>query len=202
MVDLDRLSDEQLIERARRAPEEEGRMLLDTLYRRAYPKVARWCLRICGGRQEATDVAQEVFLRVHDKLDDFRLDSRFSTWLYVVTRNVAINRGIAANRGRATSLDQDTLHELEDQKPTPEERAETGEIAARLRRAMREDLEPLEAKVLYLHYVNGITLPALTERLGLSNKSGAKAYLVAGKRKLERKFGRWLAVQSMTGDGR
>jgi hypothetical protein len=61
---------------------------------------------------------------------------------------------------------------------------------------MERDLEPLEAKVLYLHFVDGLTLPAITELLDLQNKSGAKAYIVNGKRKLERKFGRWLSRQS------
>jgi hypothetical protein len=35
--------------------------------------------------------------------------------------------------------------------------------------------------------------------LGLENKSGAKAYIVSGGRKLKRRFGRWLAHQSAGG---
>jgi len=61
---------------------------------------------------------------------------------------------------------------------------------------MANYLEPLEARVLYLHYVDGMSLPALTEMLWLDNKSGAKAYVVSGGRKLKRRFGRWLARQS------
>jgi hypothetical protein len=57
---------------------------------------------------------------------------------------------------------------------------------------MRRDLEPLEARVLYLHYVDGMTLPAITELLALPNLSGAKAFVVSGRRKLERRFGAWL----------
>ncbi len=66
-------------------------------------------------------------------------------------------------------------------------------MLAAFREAMRHDLEPLEAKVLYLHYVEGMTLPAITELLALDNRSGAKAYIVGGRRKLERRFGQWLA---------
>jgi DNA-directed RNA polymerase specialized sigma24 family protein len=80
-----------------------------------------------------------------------------------------------------------------------EELVEKGEIAAALREAMTRDLEPLEAKVLYLHYVDGVTLPGITSMLGLENKSGAKAYIVSGGRKLKRRFGRWLAHQSAGG---
>src|SRR5436305_14367138 len=69
-MDLDRLSDEELIERARREAAHADACLA-VLYRRYYPKVAAWCLRIGGDRQEAADLAQEVFLRVHERLDGF-----------------------------------------------------------------------------------------------------------------------------------
>jgi hypothetical protein len=39
-----------------------------------------------------------------------------------------------------------------------------------------------------LHYHEGLTLPAIGRLLGLTNRSGAKAYLVAAKRKLRRHF--------------
>ena len=47
---------------------------------------------------------------------------------------------------------------------------------ATMREAMAE-LEPLEAKVLYLHFAHGLTLPRITEMLGLENRSGAKAFI-------------------------
>ena len=40
--------------------------------------------------------------------------------------------------------------------------------------------EPLEARVVYLHHVDGLSLPAITALLDLHNKSGAKAYLEHG----------------------
>jgi RNA polymerase sigma-70 factor (ECF subfamily) len=162
--------------------------------------VAGWCLRVSGDREEAADVAQEVFLRVHERLVSFRGDSRFSTWLYTVTRSVAINRGVAARRRRTEALDEEGMPELVEPSPGAEEMAEKGEILAAFRAAMERDLEPLEAKVLYLHFVDGVQLAAITEMLGLQNKSGAKAYIVSGGRKLKRRFGPWLARQS-AGEG-
>src|SRR5262245_15849887 len=61
-MDFDRLSDEELIERGRRPGSEAA---LAVLYERYHAKVAAWCLRLSGDRQEAADLAQEVFLRVH-----------------------------------------------------------------------------------------------------------------------------------------
>ncbi|MEA2600412.1 MAG: polymerase sigma-70 factor, subfamily [Acidobacteriota bacterium] len=197
-MDLDRLSDEELIERAR---SESGAAdtCLAVLYRRYYTKVAGWCLRISGDRQGAADLAQEVFLRVHERLGGFRGDSRFSTWLYTVTRSVAINRGVAARRRETDPLDQEGMPEPVAPEPGADEMAEKGEILAAFREAMERDLEPLEARVLYLHYVDGVPLAGITEMLNLQNKSGAKAFIVSGGRKLKRRFGRWLARQSAGG---
>ena len=122
-MDLERLSDEELIERVRRVPAEADACLA-LLYRRYYPKVAAWCLRIGGDRQEAADLAQEVFLRVHERLDGFRGDSRFSTWLYTVTRSVVINRGVAARRRQSESLDAVEIPEPVEPAPGAQEELE------------------------------------------------------------------------------
>jgi RNA polymerase sigma-70 factor (ECF subfamily) len=190
-MDLERLSDEQLIAHARAADQAGRDASLDVLYRSCHPRVAAWCLHFCGDRQEAADLAQEVFLRLHQRLDTFRGESRFSTWLYTLARRVAINRGQAAARRRMDSLDQ-IAAEPADPAPDAETAAARDEMLAAFRAAMRDDLEPLEAKVLYLHYVEGMTLPAITGLLALQNRSGAKAYVVGGRRKLERRFGAWL----------
>jgi hypothetical protein len=46
-------------------------------------------------------------------------------------------------------------------------------------------LTPMEVRVLTLHYVHDLTVPAITRRLMLSNPSGAKAYIVSAHRKLK-----------------
>ena len=192
MDDLERLSDEELVARARAAPDPAtADRVLGVLYRRFQPRVAAWCVRFCGDREQALDLAQEVFLRLHEKIGTFRGESRFSTWLYTLARRVAINRGEAARLRRASSLD-DLAAEPQDPGVDAETAAARGQVLAAFREAMRNDLEPLEARVLYLHYVDGMTLPAITELLALPNLSGAKAFIVSGRRKLERRFGPWL----------
>jgi RNA polymerase sigma-70 factor (ECF subfamily) len=189
-------TDEELVETICRGPKREAERCREILFRRFYPKVLSWCRRFSGDQQEASDLAQDVFLRIHERLHTFKGRSRFSTWLYTVTRRTAINRGIAARRREAISLEGEELPEPVDPAPNAQERAEVGQLARELRLAMARDLEPLEARVLYLHHVNGMTLPAITDLLGLENKSGAKAYIVNGRRKLDRKFGRWMRRQT------
>jgi DNA-directed RNA polymerase specialized sigma24 family protein len=76
-----------------------------------------------------------------------------------------------------------------DPAPDAQDVLEASRDLERLRDAMEKHLDPVEAKVLYLHYVDGLTLPAITRLLALDNKSGAKAFVVGGTRKLKRKLG-------------
>ena len=48
-------------------------------------------LRVVNNREDASEVAQEVFMIVHNKLKDFRFESSFKTWVYRITANCAIN---------------------------------------------------------------------------------------------------------------
>ncbi|HXV75886.1 MAG TPA: sigma-70 family RNA polymerase sigma factor [Candidatus Polarisedimenticolaceae bacterium] len=184
--ELSRASDDQLVSNARRALGPARAVCLETLYRRFYPRVARWCVKVSRDREEAADLAQEVFLRVHSRFDTFRGDCAFSTWLYTVMRSVAINRGLTLKRIADRTGPASAIDEAADGGRDPAQHVERDERMRRLRRLIDSRLEPLEARVLYLHYVDGMSLPAITRLLGLANKSGAKAFVVSGKRKPRR----------------
>ncbi len=182
----DTMSDEELVERFRQDPSsEESRMALGLLYRRYFEKVARWTLRLASDRDDASDLAQEVFVRVQERLHTFRGDARFQTWLYTVARSVALNRADARRRRPSEPLD--LLSEEPEAPSDPiEARLDSNRLQSALKKAMREDLEPMEAQVLWLHFIHGMTVPALSARFDLRNKSGAKAVLVSAVRKLRR----------------
>src|SRR4029077_17428091 len=55
-------------------------------------KVFNLVLRMIGNREEAEDVAQEVFVTVFKAIDSFRGDSKLSTWLYRIGANQCKNR--------------------------------------------------------------------------------------------------------------
>ena len=66
-------------------------LAFERLYRRHVSKVhslARWLL----GRDDVDDVLQDVFIRVWEKLDTFRGNSAFSTWLHRLATNVILRR--------------------------------------------------------------------------------------------------------------
>src|SRR6266404_2378518 len=65
-------------------------------------------LRMLGSRAEAEDIAQEVFLRVHRAMRDFRGEARLSTWLYGIASNLCLNR-LASSGHRRMRHDEDAI---------------------------------------------------------------------------------------------
>jgi RNA polymerase sigma-70 factor, ECF subfamily len=77
-----------LLRRLRDRDERAFRELLDLHKDRVY----NITFRMLGNRAEAEDVAQEVFISVFKTIDQFREESKFSTWLYRVAVNHCKNR--------------------------------------------------------------------------------------------------------------
>ena len=63
----------------------------DELMRRYKHPVANFVYRMIGRAEDADDVAQEVFVRVYRNLDAYRPGTKFSTWLFALARNAAID---------------------------------------------------------------------------------------------------------------
>jgi RNA polymerase sigma-70 factor (ECF subfamily) len=55
-------------------------------------RVFNLTLRMLGNRAEAEDIAQEVFITVFKRIDQFREEAKFTTWLYSITINTCKNR--------------------------------------------------------------------------------------------------------------
>jgi RNA polymerase sigma-70 factor (ECF subfamily) len=78
----------------------------EILVRRHQERVFRLLYRMLGSAEEAEDVAQETFLNLHRHGRRFRHESRFSTFVYRVAANAALNhrRSLGRERGRLTLL--------------------------------------------------------------------------------------------------
>jgi RNA polymerase sigma-70 factor, ECF subfamily len=179
------LSDEQLIEKAREgsgAAEREA--LISELFERYYRRVATWCYRFGGDREASLDLAQEVFLKAHRNLHSFRSQSKFSTWLYSIARNHCINH-LKARSGEPAAGAQELVFDLPDLQALDVQASMERQDSLQMMRGMiREALDETETKVIVMHYADEIPLDAITRVLGLTNASGAKAYIVSAKRKL------------------
>ena len=63
-----------------------------TLVMRYHPVVFRWSLTFAWDPDEAEDIAQEVFVRAHRQLSQYRSDGSLEAWLYAITRRAASQR--------------------------------------------------------------------------------------------------------------
>jgi RNA polymerase sigma-70 factor (ECF subfamily) len=183
---MEQLTDEELIERCQVADAPAtAEPFLNVLFQRHHGRVASWCYYITGDTNSAVDLAQEIFIKVFQGIGSFRRGSKFTTWLYSITRNHCLDELRSRKRQvpEATTLTED----LEDwgvaRADSVMEQQESRELMQKL---IRESLDETETKVMTLHYVHELPLDTVSRMLGLSNESGAKAYIVSARRKLKR----------------
>jgi RNA polymerase sigma-70 factor, ECF subfamily len=186
------LPDEDLIARFRLAPQAEAsRAFIDELFRRHQSRVIAWCYRLTGDRTQAVDLAQDVFVKAWSSLDAFRADSKFTTWLYVIVRN----RWRDELRARQVRPREAPETAMQDAEPFTANDAlaslKAQDARVLVQRLMDDALDELEKQVMTLHYAQEMTLDAITAALGLTNASGAKAYIVSARRKLNAAVLRW-----------
>lgn len=187
------LSDEELVNRYRAAGgPPQGTPFADELFQRHYSRVALWCFRISGDREQAADLAQEVFARAWTNLDNFRAESRFTTWLYMIARNHCFNALKVRDRRPEDAVESDHLDLLGSTKAGFDTALERAQMAGVARDLMASELTPVESQVMTLHYAEDLPLDSIARLLKLDNPSGAKAYIVSAKRKLKTAVDRWV----------
>ena len=91
----------------------------ELLYRLHCRRVYALCLRIARDPNEAEDLTQEAFLQLFRKIDTFRGESAFSSWLYRLTANIALMR-FRKKKLNSTSLEQLTTSDEENSAPSNE----------------------------------------------------------------------------------
>jgi RNA polymerase sigma-70 factor (ECF subfamily) len=75
-----------------------------TLVTRYHPAVFRWSLTFAWDSDEAEDIAQEVFVRAHRQLSQYRSDGSLEAWLYSITRRAASQRRRTHKRRKRLAL--------------------------------------------------------------------------------------------------
>jgi RNA polymerase sigma-70 factor (ECF subfamily) len=112
-----------------------------TLIVRAYEiPVYNYVLRLVGDRSLAEDLTQEVFLRVFQGLPNFSLRSKFTTWLFQVTKNRVLDELRATERRPRATVALDDIAPLE-VLDTPFERLEAIDAVWRSVEALNVDLK-------------------------------------------------------------
>lgn len=153
----------------------------EELLRRCHPVVYRWCLVHLGDPDDAADVAQEVLVRVYERLKRFAGRSRFTTWLYQVTRNEAFSlRRRFTARSRLT--DGLTREAVAPEAPGAEAELDRTALVEAARAELR-NLPPRQREVFALADLEDVSLAEIAERLAL-NPITVRAHLFRARRKI------------------
>jgi RNA polymerase sigma-70 factor, ECF subfamily len=147
--------DAELVRRTTRGELTAFEQLVD----RHRPTVVRVAARIVGS-DDAEDVSQDAFLRAFHRLEHFRGDVPFRSWLLRITHNAALDH---LARRRAEPVDPETLDaaEASPSRP-PADRLELRERIERLERKLR-GLSPQHRVVLVLRDAEGLTYEEIAD---------------------------------------
>jgi RNA polymerase sigma-70 factor (ECF subfamily) len=111
--------------------------------------------------------ADDALVAILSKLGDFRGDSRFTTWAYkFALLEAAVKVRRRAWQGREVPLEPERWELIPGGGSTPEQGAETAELLAALRQAIRDDLTPHQRRVLVAVALDDVPIDVLAERLG------------------------------------
>ena len=131
---------------------------------RAYERpVYNYVLRLVGDRALAEDLTQEVFLRVYQGLPGFSLRSRFTTWMFQVTKNRVLDELRSIERRPRSVVNIDDIAPLESL-DAPFERAETIGALWRSVEALNVDLK----MALLLRDVVGLSYTEIADSLEIT----------------------------------
>ena len=156
---------------------------LRELVKAAYPSVRRWALVRTGDPTEAEDLTQDVLIQMIRRLDSYRGQAAFGTWLYTVTRNAASDRFRTARRQARLVEDPRAVEALTPSRPDPVDAQVERRGLSGLVRTFFQELPARQREVFDLVELQGLTSPEAAERLGIEAVS-VRANLFKARRAL------------------
>jgi RNA polymerase sigma-70 factor, ECF subfamily len=141
---------------------EGNRGAFGRLAERIERRVRRWAESFTGDEDDADDVTQDVLILVQRRLPQFEGKSRFSTWLFRITRNVALDRRRRESR---------RSRRLEEMPPSPTSTIIRDDFddskLARLVLRYFDELPARQREVFELADIQGFSAPEIGVRLGM-----------------------------------
>jgi RNA polymerase sigma-70 factor, ECF subfamily len=163
---------------------------LPSFYRRAY--------RYLGNSADAEDAVQDALLAAYAHLDQFKGQSKMSTWLTTIVTNSALTQLRRRPRQMHTSLDEQIGEEpgysaselLADRRPSPEDECIKSDLYGHLMHFLKE-LPPASRYAFQLRDLDGLTTSEAAQILGVADVT-VKAHVSRARAKLRRLIGQAL----------
>lgn len=177
-------TDEILVQRILKGDQSAFRMLI----LRYQDMVFTMVLRIVGRREEAEEVAQDVFMKVYAALTSFEGKSKFSSWLYRIAYNTALTK-IRGQRTDTALFDNERMANVAEAKTgnaaynDAEQSFRAAEVAEAIKMLNAED-----ATVITLFYLSEQSLEEIGQILNIETNA-VKVRLHRARKKLKEKMG-------------
>lgn len=188
----------RLVRRLKQGDERAFQELVETYQDRVFTLV----FRMMGNRQEAEDVAQEVFFSVYRAMHRFRGDARLYTWIYRIAINACNSRlkylkGRKLDRQQSIDANSPELSQgqartgLQSSVPGPEAMAQGNRLQQAIARELGQ-LDPDHRQVLVLRDIQGLPYEDIVKITGLAEgtvKSRLHRARIALKSRLKAELG-------------
>ncbi|HEX6798863.1 MAG TPA: RNA polymerase sigma factor [Ktedonobacterales bacterium] len=178
---------------ARAETEAQTEALITAVYTQHASAIHSYAYRLLGNQEDADDVTQEVFIRVHGRLEQLRDPGRLRPWLYRIATNLCMDQlrrrsrtrrifGIAVSLDGGDDADDTSPHEVAH--PLSSQAMDGVAERDHISRALRR-MPPKYSTCLVLHSAQGLSYREIAEALGIT--PGAAAVRLARARDM---FGR------------
>jgi RNA polymerase sigma-70 factor (ECF subfamily) len=162
-MELEQLSDEQLVQRILNGESELYREIVNKYQSRIYAVA----FKVTNHSKDAEDVAQEVFIQIYRSLASFKGESAFSTWIYRITMNKTLD--LKRKQARAPAFQPEIPFEIPTYH-TPESellRKEEQELA----RQYLDQLTEKYREVVQLYYFHQLSYTEIAIQLDIAVKT-------------------------------
>ena len=169
------LRDDATIDELARAAQQGDELARARLLAAVRPRILRWAIVHSGAPDDAEDITQQALLTVHRQLSSFAHGSRFTTWLYTLTRRIAADWQRTRNRRK---------HLLETRSAPQQQATQRHDDHAHLVALVRAQLASLPARqreLFDLVDLQGYTPLEAAELLGM-NHNTARVHVLRARR--------------------
>jgi len=192
----DTADDKPLVRAAQRGDRAAFRALVTKYQRRVY----QLAVSMLKDPDEAMDIVQETFVRVHRYLPSFKGDSSFFTWTYRIATNLCLD--VSRKKGRGERVDIDETDADIEAHMDPPSAAFAGPQRAALNEELKEKMDEALASlsekhrsVLLLRELDGLSYEELAKVLGI-RKGTVMSRLFHARLKMQRKLREYLGEEA------
>lgn len=166
LANLTKLADGELVQTAVAGREAS----FEELVRRYQRPIAAYVYRMVGDYDSALDLTQEVFIKVYNSLARYRSEFKFSTWIYKIAHNAAIDhlrRHAVREQAFTGSVDGERREvAIESRRPTPEQESERRERRSEIESVVQL-LQSSYRELIVLRHSHDLSYDEIAEVTGL-----------------------------------